>query len=108
MSFLDPKAKDLVVGKQYRLTEIVEDQTVSSGNYYLHSVEQIPENVYPILGFLKSTTQKKPDVFLIQAHAQFGSPTWRRAFRVDGQWELYWPAGGRTWNWSFVRIEKLS
>ncbi|OGZ44002.1 MAG: hypothetical protein A3J55_01050 [Candidatus Ryanbacteria bacterium RIFCSPHIGHO2_02_FULL_45_17b] len=105
MSFIEPK--DFVVGEQYKLTEFVENQLVSSGYYYLHSIEPIPKSLNPALGFVKNGLVEKSDVCLVEAHAQFGGPCWRRAFKVDGQWELYWPAGGRTWGWSCVVVEKI-
>jgi hypothetical protein len=62
---------------------------------------------YPVvLGFSK-VKDGKSNVFLIEAHAQFGDDTWRRALKHDGKWEIYWPAGGDTWNHSCVIVEPI-
>lgn len=107
MSFYEPK--DLCIGTLYKLTEIVEGIKVSAGDHFLVSMDMSSKMMYPVLGFSKinhNKGSKAAEVFLIEAHAQFGSPTWRRAFRRDNYWEVYWPAGGRTWNHSRVVVEK--
>lgn len=107
MSFYEPK--DLRIGDLYKLTEFAEGIKVSSGNCTLVSMDQSPRDLYPILGFVKGDARRKAEVFLRQAHHGFGGdPTWRRAFRVDNHWEVYWPVGGATWLLSWVEVEKAS
>lgn len=107
-------AKSLELGKQYLLTEYVEGKRVTSGAYYLVLVDGEAEHDPP-LGFAKSPAQvfKKPrppkvDLYLKQAHCAFGSRTWRHAFKGERGWELYWPAGGETWNFSYVTVEDVA
>jgi hypothetical protein len=100
------KPEDLCIGNSYKLTEFVEDKEVSSGDYFLVSVMPSKKERYPTLGF--STSQsREADVFLVQAHAQFGDPTWRRAFMQGNRWEVYCPAGARTWNHSWVEVRNI-
>ena len=104
MSFYEPEK--LCIGKRYKLTETVENQEVSSGNYFLVSVESCRTENSPVLGFSKSH-KSKAEVFLVEAHAQFGDNAWRRAFGQSNHWEIYWPAGGIGWNQSSVRVEDI-
>jgi hypothetical protein len=102
MSFYDPK--DLVVGNLYRLTEFVEGKEVSSGDYFLVSTEEYQGGRFPALGFGKVQT-RKADLFLTEAHAQFGDNIWRHSFNQQGKWLVYSPAGAMTWNHSYVTVE---
>ena len=104
MPFYEPK--DFRIDELYKLTETVEGKEVSSGNYFLVSVDESPRERFPIPGF-SSAQGGEATVFLVQAHAQFGGNTWRRAFKVNNCWEIYWPAGGRTWNYSWVDVESV-
>ena len=102
MAFYEPK--DLIIDNCYKLTEFVENQKISAGEYLLVSVEDESQKMsFPILGFSKAKN-RKADVFLKEAHAQFDSPTWRHAFRHDNRWDIYCPAGAITWNHSYVII----
>lgn len=109
MSFFEPK--DLCVGELYRLREFVDQkEVVASGNpnYFLVLMEENRRDLrFPILGF-HHVKECKAEVLLVQAHAQFGSPTWRRAFRREKGLEIYCPIGAMTWNHSWVEIEKVS
>lgn len=104
MSFYEPK--DLSAGDRYKLTEIVEGTKVSAGDYFLVSIDESEKKRFPAIGFSK-VKNGKAEIFLIEAHAQFGSSTWRRAFRHDNHWEIYFPAGGITWNFSYVIVERV-
>jgi len=106
MPFLHPK--DMQVLQMYKLTEVVEGQEVSSGIYFLVLVEESDRKEFPLLGFSKSIQKnQKAEIWLSVAWAQFGDPTWRRTFKCNSQLEVYWPAGGRTWNWSYVEVEAI-
>lgn len=109
MSFFEPK--DLCIGELYRLTEFVDGkEVVATGNpnYFLVLMEENRRDPrFPILGFHR-VKEYKAEVLLVQAHAQFGSPTWRRAFRKGKGLEVYWPLGTMTWNHSWVVVEKVS
>lgn len=102
MSFLYPK--DLILNNLYKLTEFVENKEISTGRYYLVSINsQSRDFNYPVLGF-SITKSGKPSVFLMEAHPQFADPTWRRAFGNGKSWQAYWPIGASTWNHSWVTI----
>lgn len=104
MSFCD--IENLKIGEQYKLTETVENHVIGSKNYFLVSIQENKKSNYPVLGFAE-TRDGEADIFLTEAHAQFGEPTWRRSFECHNYWEIYKPIGSRTWNWSHVTVEKL-
>ena len=96
--------KDLCIGNRYKLAEFIEGNEVSSGNYFLVSFNDSGKEDYPILGFSKSK-DGKVTVFLKEGHAQFGDPTWRRAFKNGSTWDIYeGPVGSITWNFSYVKV----
>lgn len=103
MPFFRPE--NFCVGESYRLTEVIESREVSSGKYFLVQVGSIPKATFPALGFAK-TKNSRVEIFLVEAHAQFGDHTWRRAFKRGELWEVYSPAGATTWNRSYVLVEK--
>lgn len=107
MPFIEPK--DLRVGAMYKLTEFVECKPVSSGDYLLVLMEKddgFRDPRYPRLGFAR-VKDIPPQVYLSQAHPQFGDPTWRHALKTDKGWSLFWPIGATTWNHSWVEITPL-
>ncbi len=106
MSFCEPK--DLLIGERYKLTEFIEGIQVGSDYYFLISLENNQKNTrYPIPGFSRVNDAVEPSVFLKEAHAQFGDPTWRHAHKCIRGWDIYdGPIGSRTWNHSLVEVEK--
>jgi hypothetical protein len=103
-SFFEPQ--ELCIGNSYKLTEFVEEKEVSSGGYFLISITPSKREGFPTLGF-STSPNRGAEVFLIEAHAQFGNRTWRRAFMQGNRWEVYWPAGAGTWNHSWVEVRNI-
>ncbi len=119
-----PYSKDLCLGDLYKLTEFVEGQEVSTGDFFLVSLENCSEEIpsmdysseepketvetiyYPVLGFTKIKTDPA-HIFLREGQVAWGDRAWRRTFHVNNYWEMYWPAGGKTWYFSSVKIEKV-
>jgi hypothetical protein len=109
MSFFKPE--DLVLTKPYKLTEFVDGQKISGGNnsYTLmeKDTEARPGSKYPVLRF-RQGNHPDGDVFLTEAHAQFGDPTWRRTFSDGNRLTVYHPIGAQTWINSRVEIEEVT
>lgn len=102
-------SEDLVLGEAYTLTEYIENIEVGKDKYFLISLEYDSGNEYPIPGFSRVPDAKRPSVFLKEAHAQFGDPTWRHAHKCKNGFAVYeGPVGSHTWNHSWVEVEKIS
>ena len=110
MPFCGPK--DLVIGESYKLTEFISGIEVGKDKYFLISLEpdpNYPDSIYPIPGFSRVIDAREPAVFLKQAYPQFGDPTWRHAHKCLRGFSIYeGPIGRRTWNQSWVEVEKIT
>ena len=105
MSFYS--VQQLVPGKTYKLTEFIQQKEISYGYFALIGIEGGPHYKLALLCFCNAITynsNSKAEVFLKEAHAQFGDPTWRRVF-IHNKWTRYQPLGSQTWVWSWVEIK---
>lgn len=107
MPFMKPE--ELQVGECYVLQEFIDSKDFTPKQYYLVGKESDPKDTrFPILLFSRGKGLK-PDVFFKQGRAQFGDPTWRRAFKGSTGYEIYdGPLGTQTWNWSWVEIQPVA